>query len=334
MSEKRLATKVGIFIFVGLVLVGALMIYFSKAQSLFTKRYTVFMVTPNVGGLKPQASVQLSGVEIGRVESIALTPDGRTAQITLSLQQQYQIHADAQFKIAAMGFLGDQYVAVRPTENALPILTNNAVIQGKGPLELEELASDLRELVPAGRKLIDQLNESLERVDRKLLNEQNLTNLTLAITNVLTMSQRAVTTVDKINFFFETNTVPLNTTMTNLSKFSEQLNTLADELNQTVATNQEALSRAMNNLDRASLTVAKMMDDVNAGKGVAGSLIRDEQLKNELASLVTNLNGAADNFKVFGSNINSRGLWSTLWKPKEPKESKKKETTTAPTGRR
>ena len=333
MSEKRLATKVGIFIFIGLVLVAALMIYFSKAQSVFTKRYTVFMVTPNVGGLKEQASVQLSGVEIGRVESITLTPDGRTAQIKLTLQEQYKIHADAQFKIAAMGFLGDQYVSVRPTENALPILTNNAVVQGKGPLEIEELAADLRELVPAGRKLIDQLNESLERVDRKLLNEQNLTNLSLAITNVLTMSQRAVTTVDKINFFFETNTVPLNTTMTNLSKFSEQLNTLADELNQTVATNQEALSRAMNNLDHASLTVAKMMDDVNAGKGVAGGLIHDEQLKSELTSLVTNLNGAAANFKVFGSNLNSRGLWSVLWRPKEQKESKK-ERTTAPAGRR
>jgi len=136
MSEKRLELKVGIFVLIGLVILGALMLSFSKGKSPFQKTYTVFMVTSNVGGLKEQAKVQLSGVDIGTVENIALTPDGRTAQVKLLLLDKFKIHGDAQFKIAAIGFLGDQYVAVRPTDNALPILTKTPGFTVKSPLEM------------------------------------------------------------------------------------------------------------------------------------------------------------------------------------------------------
>ena len=75
-----------------------------------------------VGGLKPRAQVLMAGVQVGRVATIQLAPDGKTVVITLRIYRQYQIHKDARFAIEQSGFLGDQYVAVLPTRNEGPPL--------------------------------------------------------------------------------------------------------------------------------------------------------------------------------------------------------------------
>ena len=65
MEKSRLETKVGLFVLFGLVLLGVLMIQFSKGTSLFRGTYTVRLHTDNVGGLKQKSSVLLAGVAVG-----------------------------------------------------------------------------------------------------------------------------------------------------------------------------------------------------------------------------------------------------------------------------
>ena len=152
-----------------------------------------------------------------------------------------------------------------------------------------------------------------------VLNEQTLTNLSLAVSNLMSFSETAMQAAQGVNTLFETNSSPINAAMSNLVVFSSQLNDLAEELNQTVLTNRESLTRAMNNLEKSSHSLQEILADVNAGSGVAGSLIRDENLKVEMSALVTNFNVVAGNLGTLSSNINTRGLWSVLWKPKPEK---------------
>ena len=51
MEQKRLETKVGLFVFVGLVLLAVLLIQFSKGTSLFRGTYELRLHASNVGGL-------------------------------------------------------------------------------------------------------------------------------------------------------------------------------------------------------------------------------------------------------------------------------------------
>ncbi|HTV62809.1 MAG TPA: MlaD family protein, partial [Verrucomicrobiae bacterium] len=127
MESKRLETKVGLFVFLGLVLTGVLLIQFSKGTSIFHGTYTLRLHTINVSGLKPHASVLLAGVQVGSVSEIRLAPDGKNVTIFLDIYKQYKIYGDAEFVIEQAGFLGDEYVAIIPTLNQGEILTNNAV---------------------------------------------------------------------------------------------------------------------------------------------------------------------------------------------------------------
>ncbi len=53
MSEKSHAGKVGLFVFVGIVLIVALMVNFSRGVGMFQPKYEITMRTRSVAGLKP-----------------------------------------------------------------------------------------------------------------------------------------------------------------------------------------------------------------------------------------------------------------------------------------
>ncbi len=319
MSKQRLEFKVGVFVFICLVLMATLMIFFSKNQSFFKSTYHVYMKTSNVGGLKPQAKVLMSGVEIGTVGEITLSPDGRAATIALELLERYKVYKDALFTIDSLGFLGDQYVGIKPTKNEGQPIGEGEFVEAKEPFDLQELARASLGFVNRLDATAQRLSDTLIRVDKIVLNEQNLTNLSMTMSNLLKFSDQAIEVMNNVDAVFKTNSSPLNLAISNLVQFSEQLNTLADELNATIVTNRTTLTRAVNNLDKSSSTLNEVLTDVNAGRGPVGALLKDDQLKLEMSSLFTNLNTVSSNLTLLSSNINSKGLWSVLWKPKPPK---------------
>ena len=68
-----------------------------------------------VGGLKPGAPVSMSGVTIGRVESIAYDFDEYRARVVLRIEPSYdRIPEDSDASIPTVGLLGGQYVGVGP----------------------------------------------------------------------------------------------------------------------------------------------------------------------------------------------------------------------------
>ena len=120
MEQKRLETKVGLFVFIGLALLAVLLIQFSKGTSLFHGTYELRLHASNVGGLQQRAKVLLAGVQVGSVSDIQLADDTKSVTILLKIYKNFKIYSDARFVIEQSGFLGDQYVAIIPTANQPP----------------------------------------------------------------------------------------------------------------------------------------------------------------------------------------------------------------------
>jgi phospholipid/cholesterol/gamma-HCH transport system substrate-binding protein len=77
--------------------------------------YRVQAQFENVGGLKPGAPVSMSGVTVGRVESIAFDMDALKAVVTLRLDALYdRIPEDSDASIFTAGLLGGQYIGITP----------------------------------------------------------------------------------------------------------------------------------------------------------------------------------------------------------------------------
>jgi phospholipid/cholesterol/gamma-HCH transport system substrate-binding protein len=160
---------------------------------------------------------------------------------------------------------------------------------------------------------VTQLSTAVERLDRTLLADQSLSNLTETISNLRTVSDHAADSMSTIRTFLNTNTVSLSRSVTNFQAFTEKLNNVTAELHETVATNRVELTAAMKNVGRASERADRILQQVEEGKGLAGTLLRNEQVAEYTSTTLSNLS-------VFTGNLNEKGLWGVLRKPKESKK--------------
>jgi phospholipid/cholesterol/gamma-HCH transport system substrate-binding protein len=314
MSKPRLEWKVGLFVAIGLVLLAALLIAFSKGLTFFRPTYTILLTAPNVGGLKTRADVLLSGVKVGTVSDIKLSPQGTNATISLSIYGAYQIYEDAQFVIESAGFLGDQYVAIVPTDNHGRVLHDQDNAKAEAPFNLQEVARSAGGLLQRIDETAKKLNEVIDDIRRRVLNEQTLTNLAAAVINIRTLSDRARVAVDKVNFLIESNTPALSQSGSNLVRFTEKINRFAGSLQEVVNTNAPDINTALKNLESSTATLKQVLGDLQAGKGAVGNLLTNEVIGADLTQI-------AGNLSITTSNLNRLGLWGILWQHKPPKTS-------------
>jgi phospholipid/cholesterol/gamma-HCH transport system substrate-binding protein len=309
MNQPKLEWRVGLFAVIGLALLAALLIQFSKGLSLFAPAYEVLLKTRNVGGIKKGAAVLLAGVPVGSVRSVELTPDGRAVILHLRVLEQYSIHGDARFIIEQAGFLGDQYVTIIPTTNALPVLVPGELKTCEEPFDLQEAARLAAGFLQRIDFTAQKLNDAVVRLDRTLLSEKNLTNLTTAIANFKLLSDQALTTATNLDRLVQANAPNVSTGISNLLEFSERLNATTRELEQILVTNRDQVAAFMKSMDDAATKVNDVLNGLQAGNGVAGSLLKDEPLRNQMSLTVSNLSVVSSNLARFG----------LLYKPRQPK---------------
>ena len=309
MDKSRLEIKVGLFVFLGLALAGVLIIQFTKGTSLFRGHYQLRLNAVNVGGLKERADVLLAGVRVGNVNQIHLAPDGKSVNIELQIYKDFPIYHDARFVIESSGFLGDQYVSVIPTTNALPVLTNGEEVVCQEPFNIQEVARSTAGFIKRIDETARKLDDSVTDLRAQVLNAQTLGSFGAAITNLRVFSEQAVATLNNVSLVITTNRSQVAAAVSNAVYFSSQLNHLADTAQDVLATNSVNIATATKNIADASATVKALTADLQAGQGLAGAVLRDPQL-------ATNLQSVAANLAVTSSNLNRLGLWGILWSHK------------------
>lgn len=308
MEQKRLETKIGLFVFVGLVLLGVLLIQFSKGSSLFRGTYELRLHAPNVGGLKPRASVLLAGVQVGSVSDIQLAPDGKSVTIFLKIynQNKDKIYHDARFAIEQAGFLGDQYVSIITVSNQLPVLTNGADVTCEPPFNLQEVARSAAGFVQRIDATAQKLDASVTDLRRTVLNENTLNNFAVTMHNMRTVSDQAIGTMNDVNDFIAMNTNQIGFAVSNVLFFSGQLRQMADSANALLATNTPGVNAAVQNIKSSTDTLKEIVNELQSGQGLAGTLLQNQEL-------ATNVQAIANNLSVATSNLNRLGLWGFLW---------------------
>jgi len=156
---------------------------------------------------------------------------------------------------------------------------------------------------------VGQLSNAVQRLDKTLLRDENLNNLIDTISNLKGASERARTAMGTINTFLATNTISLSQSVTNFAAFTDKLNLVTVELRDTLATNKIGLAAAVNNIGRATERADRILREVEEGKGLAGALLRNPEMSDYTAVMLSNA-------MVFSSNLNQKGIWGVFRKPK------------------
>ncbi len=312
---KKLEWKVGLFVLIGLVLVALMVMRFSKGTGL-SSTYELNLVARNAGGIIRGASVLMAGVPIGSVSEIRLAADGSRVTMVASIYDQITITSNAVFSIGTVGFLGDRYISVAPgasPNGEVGSFKSGDTVEVMEAFDFSAVAESASGLMNRLSGTVDQLSNAVTRLDRTLISENSLSNLTMTVQNFKGLSDRAMSAAGGLDDFVRTNTPSLNQSITNFAQFVDKLNRVTLELQDTVATNRIEFTKAIKNIEQATSRADNILANVEQGKGLAGTLIKNEEMALHTSLLISN-------FMAFGSNINHKGLWGVIRKPKEPKE--------------
>lgn len=320
-NNSRFEWKVGLFVFAGFVLVGLLMLNFSKGVTLFQSTYELNVVMPTVAGLKPKASVTMAGVPVGTVVSTDLSPDATNVTIRVRILSKFKIRSNANFHVDALGFLGDQYIAITPSRvqnSDVPLLKNGDTVVGQAPFDLQQAVRSTSGLLEQASRTLQNLDQALTNINRTILSQETLTNFGNAVVNFQDVSENASRMSEKFERLLDSNTVPITATVSNLQRVSDKLNVMADQLSSTLSTNRSDITGAIQDFRQTAANLKQISSDLQAGKGVAGGMLKDEAMKAQLAAAISNFNQLAMSMHQFSVNLNEKGLWAVLKKPKNP----------------
>jgi phospholipid/cholesterol/gamma-HCH transport system substrate-binding protein len=325
MNDSHIEYKVGLFVAVGLALVALLILNFSRGITLFSSTYNLRVVMPTTAGLKPAADVMMAGVPIGKVSTVELGPEGKSVQVTVRLLSKYKIRKNAVFHIDALGFLGDQYIEVSPppptAAPAADILREGDVVMGEAPFNMQEAVRSTAGLLDQARQTMKDLDLAITNVNRTILSDQTLTNFAASLSNFQSVTEIAVKVAQEAEDLIHSNSPAVVQAVTNLRVFAEKFNLMADELDQVILTNRGDVSDAVKNLRDTSASFKQLASGLQAGQGLAGGLLKDQEMKAQMTALLSNASATATAFSAFGSNLNQRGLWRMLWTPKPTERS-------------
>lgn len=139
MERARLEFVVGIFVLVGLAALAYLSIKLGKLEVIGGRMYELDAVFDSVSGLKPGATVEVAGVEVGRVKGIKLNDDRAT--LKLAVRDGVALYADTIASIKTRGIIGEKYVSLSPGGGGEPLKPGSKIRDTESGVDLEELVS-------------------------------------------------------------------------------------------------------------------------------------------------------------------------------------------------
>ncbi len=139
MDKSKLELVVGVFVLVGIVSLGYLSIKLGKLEIIGGDLYEVEALFNSASGLKPGATVEIAGVEVGRVKTISLKED--RAMVKLAVQNGTKLYSDTIASIKTRGIIGEKFLALSPGGGGDPLKPGDTIRDTEAGLDLEELVS-------------------------------------------------------------------------------------------------------------------------------------------------------------------------------------------------
>lgn len=139
MEKAKLEFIVGIFVLIGIVCLGYLSIKLGKLELIGGNVYEVVAQFNTASGLKPGSTIEIAGVEVGRVRGITLKDD--RAAVTLAVNNQIKLYTDTIASIKTRGIIGEKFLALSPGGGGDPLKPGDTIRDTESGLDLEELVS-------------------------------------------------------------------------------------------------------------------------------------------------------------------------------------------------
>lgn len=139
MKKYSMETLVGIFVFAGLLCTGYLTVKLGKMQVVGGDFYSLKASFDSVAGLKSDSSIQMAGVEVGRVGKIYYDPDSQRAVVELKIKKNIPVQDDCIASVKTSGLIGDKYISILPGGSPDILHNGDVITDTESAIDIESL---------------------------------------------------------------------------------------------------------------------------------------------------------------------------------------------------
>lgn len=169
MKPANFEIKIGIFIFVGIIILT--LITFSIGEFLFKPGYNIKVLLSFADGVQESSPVRLAGLEVGEVKKASILRDPETnktkVELLLWLTNNAKVEKDATVLINTLGLIGEKYVEIFPGTPGSPLLMDGGTIVGFDSISMQQMTQKGYDVILKLEKMLDSVNYVLEKVKAK-----------------------------------------------------------------------------------------------------------------------------------------------------------------------
>jgi phospholipid/cholesterol/gamma-HCH transport system substrate-binding protein len=174
-GKTQTELKVGIFAFIGLVLLAVFVLSIGGIKT-WTSGYRVTFVFNFINGAKVGAPVRFAGVDVGEVQKIKLILDPTELKTKVKLlcwvRREVVIPADSAVWVNTLGLLGERYIEIMPGTNYVNCLTPGQELVGVDPLPIHEMARLVRGIVGNLDQGLDKINSGQGTIGKLIYDDK------------------------------------------------------------------------------------------------------------------------------------------------------------------
>lgn len=276
MVQKLSRYKVGLTVFIGVVIFAFFVLIVGTENNVFSKTYSIKMFVTDLEGLANGSMVTLGGMKIGKVNGFEFSQinssNGIVISLTISKEYQKMITDKSFASIKGIGMLGDKYVDITIGATSERSLENGEFIKVAPSFSLERGVKNLEEKV----------SSTLSNLDSVLMEFKGITS--------------------KINNGDGTASKLINSSSLydNLNAVSGKFSRITDAIIEKRGTLGKTIydDELYNNLRLTTVNIKSITDDIQSGKGTIGKLLTSDTVYSDLKSItskldtmMTNING-------------------------------------------
>ncbi len=280
--------KVGVTTLLALViLVGGIM--WLKQYNPMAKRDTYNAMFSDANGIAVGDPVNLAGIKVGDVQSVALDDQNR-ALISFSVSQGPKLYSDARFAVRDIGLMGDKALVIYPGSK-MPLLDSAVILHG-------EVSASVNDLIIKADQLIGKLTDVSTKIDQDL----DISGLTSSFEETLAKLTSAVSVVEEIA---SENRQPIKKAIGDIESSAGKLDLFIENSDnrlglalESFTCTSDKLSDAIEDLSSLSSTADTLSYYIGTGEGSLGRLIKSGDLYEELRQTNAHIDSFISDFKT------------------------------------
>ncbi len=253
--ERGLEFKVGVFVFLGIAAIGALVVQFGRLGEGLKTYYSLTIRFDDASGLLKGSDVLLAGARIGKVAGgPRLVREGNGVLVPLKIYDYIKIPDTSKFTVGSSGLLGDRFVSVTmPAGTPTKFLPPNATISGARETGIDDLTREGGALVGDLRGVVQKIDTTVTRLNEEILSKTTAENLRSSVAH-------------------------LNEATGAFAESAKKLGPVVDKADS-----------AMDSTKKAADDLQKVLSSATQGKGLLATLLTNQEMANDLRALVSNL---------------------------------------------